>query len=328
MVKTIEVKIKEVEELSPFDNEYVYDVIMEDGTDRTFFANGILVHNSSYFTMNGLVANEEEAIELADVITTETNDAFPQFMRDAFNCQPTFDGLIKANREYVCRTGILQAKKKYMMLVIDKEGKRVKKGDSDELKTMGSDIRLSSTPAMIKAMLTEVVMNALNKQPKSLIDQVILDFRATLSKGDIKVNPLDLSTVVSVRELDDYVFKWEHIEKLGRGRVTMPANARSTINHNYMLEKLEVRDVTPIKSGSKIKILWLKPGNEFGYESMAFSSETEDLPKWFTDRFEVDMAAMEQKLVDQKLQNIFDALSWTVPTFQDQLVKTLLSFDD
>lgn len=284
--------------------------------------------DSSYFTMNGLVESEEEAIMLADALTQRVNDLFPSFMREAFGCQPGNDDLIKANREYVCRTGILQAKKKYMMLAIDKEGKRIQPGDDDELKTMGSDIRLSSTPAMIKELLTNVVMAVLKKQPKNVADEIILAFRKELNKGELKVNPLDLSAVVSIKELEEHQFKWEHIEKVGRGKVALPSNARATINHNWMVEKLDLKDWTPIKSGEKIKILWLKAGNEYGFETMAFSSDVEELPKWFTDRFEVDMAAMELKLVDQKVKLIFDALGWEVPTFQDQLVKTLLSFDD
>jgi DNA polymerase elongation subunit (family B) len=284
--------------------------------------------DSSYFTMKGLVANEQEAIDLSDAVTAETNSQFPEFMRKAFNCQPGFDDLIKANRELVCRTGILQAKKKYMMAMVDKEGERFKSGDEGELKTMGSDIKLSSTPGMIKKMLKEVVMLILNKADKDAIDKVILEFRTSLNQGSAEaVNPLDLCSIVSVNKLDEYVFKWEHVEKMGRGKVTLPANVRSTINHNWMLERLELKDAVPIKAGQKIKILWLMQ-NDYGFTSIAFSSETEQLPKWFNERFEVDTAAMEQKLVDQKLQNIFDALGWSVPTFQNELVKTLLSFDD
>ena len=49
-----------------------------------------------------------------------------------------------------------------MMLVVDKEGKRIPAGDEEELKTMGSDIRLSSTPEAIRVMLKELVIKLLN----------------------------------------------------------------------------------------------------------------------------------------------------------------------
>ena len=284
--------------------------------------------DSTYFTMSGLVNNADDAILMADHVAAEINANFPPFMREAFNCGPGFDELIAAARELVCRTGILQAKKKYMMAMVDKEGKRIYEGHEDELKTMGSDIKLSSTPEVIRTMLKEVVMMILNKQDKKKIDEVIIAFRSSLKlEGDQTIDPLDLSAIVSVKELEDYQVKWENLEKLGRGKVSMPANARATINYNYIVEKLGIQDEPEIISGSKIKILWLKE-NPYGFTNIAFPSETETLPAWFKQHFDVDMAAMEQKLVDQKLQNIFDALNWSVPTFQSIKIATLLDIDD
>jgi DNA polymerase elongation subunit (family B) len=284
--------------------------------------------DSCYFTMSGLVNNTDDAILMADYVAEAINNSFPPFMRAAFNCGPGFDELVRAARELVCRTGILQAKKKYMMAVVDKEGKHVKEGDDDELKTMGSDIKLSSTPEVIRAMLKEVVMMILNKRDKKEIDEVIINFRSSLKlEGDQTIDPLDLSTIVSVNELEEYQVKWENLEKVGRGKVSMPANVRATINYNFILEKLGIQDEPEIISGSKIKILWLKE-NRYGFTNIAFPSETETLPEWFKKHFDVDMAAMEQKLVDQKLQNIFDALDWSVPTFQSLKIASLLDIDD
>ena len=76
----------------------------------------------------------------------------------------------------------------------------------------------------------------------------------------------------------------------------------------------------------KIKIVWLKD-NEYGFTNMSFSSDLETLPKWFTDHFEVDIKLTEQKLVDQKLKNIFDPIGWDVPTEHTMTVNRLLSFD-
>jgi hypothetical protein len=75
----------------------------------------------------------------------------------------------------------------------------------------------------------------------------------------------------------------------------------------------------------KIKIVWLKP-NEYDFTSMAFSSDTETLPEWFTKHFEIDVRLTELKLVDQKLKNIFDPIGWEVPTVHTQTVQKLLSF--
>jgi intein/homing endonuclease len=41
--------IEFVEQLEDFDNEYVYDIEVDDNS-HTFIANDILIHNSVYFT--------------------------------------------------------------------------------------------------------------------------------------------------------------------------------------------------------------------------------------------------------------------------------------
>lgn len=328
-VETKEVEVISVEELSPFDNEYVYDVIMADKTDHTFFANDILVHNSVYFTYENIVKGIDDVdvlVEAANAIADDTNRSFPGFMREAFNCQSGFDDLIKANRELVCRTGVIQAKKKYMMAVVDKEGKRIKPGDDDELKTMGSDIKLSSTPELIREMLTDVVMKILNEQPKKLIDEVVIKFREAMSSSAVdQINPLDLATVTSVNDLDAAWTLWDRFERRGLQKAKLAANVRAAINHNYMLEHFNIKSESPIKSGDKVKLVWLLE-NQFGFTNIAFTSETEVLPSWFTANFQVDRKLMETKLVDNKLELVFKPLGWEVPTFQTQLIDSLLDF--
>jgi DNA polymerase elongation subunit (family B) len=286
--------------------------------------------DSVYFTYESIVKGIDDVdvlVEAANAIADDINDAFPPFMVSGFNCQPGFETLIKANRELVCRTGLIQAKKKYMMLVVDKEGKRINPGDEDELKTMGSDIRLSSTPTVIRHMLTDVVMKLLNERSKSEIDKVVIDFRNSLGTTTVtdQINPLDIAMVTSVNNLDEAWTLWDRLERNGLSKVKIAPNARNAVNHNYMLEHFKVLDGVPIKSGDKIKTLWLLD-NAFGFKSISFTSETEDLPLWFTRNFQVDRKLMEQKLVDNKLELIFTPMNWEVPTYQSQLINNLLDF--
>lgn len=281
--------------------------------------------DSAYFTMNGLVFTDADAIEMANAVADGINASFPSFMQTAFNCQPGFETLIKANRELVCRAGILQAKKKYMMLVVDKEGKAIKEDSEDRLKTMGSDIKLSSTPAPIKAMLKNVVMAILNQRPRKEIDDIIMQFRNDMKAGaGLNLDVLDLATVNSVSKLEKYNLL--HARKMETGmKATIPAGANAAINYNTVLKNLKIHDAKEITSGDKIKIVWLTPNPE-GFKNMAFPSDTETIPEWFTAHYEVDRKQMEQKLVDQKLQNIFEALDWEVPTLQTVLTNSLLDF--
>jgi hypothetical protein len=152
-----------------------------------------------------------------------------------------------------------------------------------------------------------------------------MDFRRNLNDGP-DICPLDYATVTSVKNLDEYYEKWLRIEKPGFGSAKLPNNVKSSINHNLCIEMFNLQDEQAIKSGDKIKIVWLKKNNH-GFDSMAFGSDTEDLPDWFDTHFEIDVKLTEKKLVDQKLKNIFDPIGWEVPTEHTVTVHKLLNFD-
>lgn len=285
--------------------------------------------DSVYFDMAGLTSDPEEAVAVADALVDQINESFPKFMSDAFFCQPQFCNLIKANREIVASTGIFRAKKKYVMLAYDMEGNRLGENNPKALKTQGSDIKISSTPEMIRTMLKDVTMMILKDEQKSKIDDYILTFRENLKNIDDNedLNILDFASVNSIKTYDEYFMKWERIEKPGMGRVNIPANIRAAINHNVFIEQIGEQNEQPIKNGQKCKVLWLSK-NEHGFTNMAFPSETEVLPEWFKKHFEVDLKVTESKFVDHKLGLIFDPIGWQVPTVQTVKVAKLLSFDD
>lgn len=282
--------------------------------------------DSAYFIMEDLVGdNVEDAILCADSIAGLVNDSFQDFMKEAFFCQPNFDNLIKANREVVATSGIFRAKKKYILLVADMEGTRLDPKNPKALKSQGSDIKISSTPETIRGMLKDVTMKILTGIPYKEITNDIMEFRRNINHNE-NIRPLDYASITSVKNIDEYFEKWRRIEQTGMGNAKLPGNVRASLNHNLSIKLFGCEDTQAIFSGMKIKIVWLKP-NEHKFNSMAFASETEVLPKWFTDNFEIDIRLTETKLVDQKLKNIFEPIGWVVPTLHTETVNKLLSFD-
>ena len=280
--------------------------------------------DSCYFVMDDLVSDLDSAVACADAIVDQINEAFPAFMKEAFMCQPDFSDLIRANREIVAWSGILRAKKKYMMYVADLEGRKIDRDDPKALKTMGSDIKLSSTPEAIRELLKDVTMSILKGVEKPVIDDKIMVFRRNLHNNP-DINPLEYATVSSVKTLEASYFKWERIEHAGMGKVKLHSNARATINHNHYIKTIGEKETQPINDGQKIKIVWLKD-NELGFTNIAFSSETDELPPWFLKAFEIDVKLTELKLIDQKIKNIFDPCGWSVPTEHTVVVGKLLEF--
>ena len=281
--------------------------------------------DSCYFVMEKLVGdNLEDAIQCADAVADAVNESFPKFLQEAFFCQPEFTDKIKVNREIVASAGIFSAKKKYVLLAKDIEGTKIELDSKKAIKTQGSDIKISSTPEAIREMLKKVLLQVLTNENKQRITEDIIKFRRNFN--DSGVEPLDYATTTSVKNLEEYYEKWLRIEKSGFGNANLPGNVRPAINHNRCLGIFGDHDTRPIQSGSKIKIVWIKE-NEHGFKSMAFGSDTEKLPKWFMDNFQIDVRLTEQKLIDQKLSNIFEPIGWEVPTEHTLVVNKLLSFD-
>jgi hypothetical protein len=63
---TITEQITSVELIAEDDDDYVYDIVMEDSDHPYFFGNDILAHNSVYFKT--LKTNKVDAVQRADEI--------------------------------------------------------------------------------------------------------------------------------------------------------------------------------------------------------------------------------------------------------------------
>jgi DNA polymerase elongation subunit (family B) len=300
------------------DNENVYTIDAPAGS-RPVMSDT----DSCYFVMDALVNDSESAVELADAIVDFVNSEFPRFMQEYFNTQPEFSNHVRAVREIVAKTGIIRAKKNYIFAVINNEGDKYP-DDAPYIKLQGGDLKVSSTPEVIRTFLREITLKILAGTSKAEISADVLKFREQL-KGAAGEKPLDFATVTSVKTLDEQTAKWERTEKLGLGRANLPGHIRAAINHNQALVQYAPTEA-PIKGGSKVKVLWLKE-NEHDFKSMAFPSEMEILPTWFDKHFAVDIAITEQKLVDEKVGNTFDPIGWEVPTLKSTKFGSLVSFD-
>src|ERR1700691_1258878 len=162
-IPVIRNKVLKVEQLEDFNEEYVYDIGIDDKTPY-FFGNNILVHNSSYFTINPLIkkneslksllTTRESIIEFYDEIAEQTNNSFAEFMHQTFNTGMERGKIIKAGRELIGSRGLFITKKKYAILVYDKEGTRLDiNGKPGKMKVMGLDLKRSDTPKIMQVFL-------------------------------------------------------------------------------------------------------------------------------------------------------------------------------
>lgn len=279
--------------------------------------------DSCYFLLDALVEKDDvdTAVELADAIVKYVNSGFSEFTKTAFNCQPDFQGKINANREIVAKSGIIRAKKNYTFLVNDNEGKRY---DKPKLKLQGGDLKVKSTPEVVRTFLSEMTMKILTGTARQEISDDVIKFRDSLTTHAMK-DPLAYATVSTVKTLGEYQEKWKRTEKVGLGKVNLPGHIRAAINYNWCVEQFAPSE-SALMSGAKVKIVCVEK-NEWGFTTIAFPTDMERLPQWFNDRFEVNVKLTEQKMIDSKVGNTFNPIGWEIPTRASALRNKLFEFD-
>lgn len=260
-----------------------------------------------------------EAIEIADAAAEGVNDTFPGFMREAFNCQPEFDNLIKAGREIVGIRGLFQAKKKYMIKVVDLEGTPV-----DKMKSMGSEIKKSDTPKVIQKFLKTTVDMILDGRDYDTVATYVNEQRRYVLKN---LSVFELGVAKQVNNLDKFTAEYDNPGTMRNdkgNKLTIPGHARAACNYNFLLNIFD-KGSKPIKSGDKVLVYYLKK-NEHGFDSIAFPAEMSSFPTWFADNFAVDVKKTEDRMFDSKLAGIFGALGKDVPTPRSVLINSILEY--
>jgi hypothetical protein len=276
--------------------------------------------DSCYFKT--FATNKEEAIAIADAVGIQVSESFIPFMQEKFLCRPGYDELIKAGREVVADRGIFQSKKKYVLRVVNLDGKDIKPGSSKALKVMGGEIKKSDTPKVIQAFLKEVTLRILDGATYTEIETYVNSERRTFKTS---TDMLSIGVPKAVNKLEMYYDEYLRYEKPRVKKVRLPGHVRASINFNEHLKEVNDLITPPIKSGNKVKVFYVKP-NDHMFVSIAVPGELEKLPTWFSDDFDIDIKKTEEKLIDLKLESLFGPLGWTVPTPNTARANKLLTY--
>lgn len=254
--------------------------------------------DSSYFTIDH--PDIEKVIEISDKVASLVNDSYQEFMQKTFLCQPQFDDLVKCGREVVSDRGIFVEKKRYILHLVDIEGKRV-----DKCKVMGLDTKKTTLPAAVSKRLNKFIELYLKGMTWEEVSIVMVDYKTELENSkDIS----DIGLPKGVKNVEEYTRKW-----LLDPKTRLPGHVAAAIHYNNMLELYEDRVSMPIMSGMKLKVFYLNR-HRGRFKSIALPTDAEFVPTWFLEDFDVDKKAHILRLVDNPLQNILKAVGKKTPT--------------
>lgn len=312
-------KIKSIECLGEKDC-YVYDISMKNN-DPFFFGNDILLHNtdSGYFSAYPVMKNQpefadfewskENVVELYDKIGEITNASFPEFMRSAFNCPEDKGSIIRAARELCASNGLFITKKRYAVLIYDKEGKRKDtNGKPGEIKAMGLDLKRSDTPKSVQDFLNDILVGILTDKSEKDIQEQIRLFRKEFRNwpGWLKGSPKRANKITYYEDL---------MNNPTGVKKTIPGHVLASINWNRLKKIHNDYYSMPIQDGFKVIVCKLKP-NPSGLTSVAYPVDELNLPEWFK-KLPFDDEIMEETLITKKVENLLGVLKWDLDSNKD-----------
>ena len=289
------------------------DAIIYGDTDSVYFSAYPLFKDQ--IEKGEVVWSKEKAIELYDAISEQVNLTFPAFMNQAFNAPAIQGEIIKAGRELVASKGIYITKKRYAVLIVDKEGKRKDvNGSTGELKAMGLDMKRADTPEFMQRFLEEILTMTLEGKTEAEVMTRVKQFRE-----EFKDRPgWEKGTPKRVNNLTKHTDVYKRTGKCGIG------HAMAAINWNRIKEAYGDRRSMDITDGQKAIVCKLK-NNPLQINSIAYPIDEMNLPEWFK-QLPFDHTAMEETIIDSKISNLLGVLKWDLSQSKDRsLINELFS---
>jgi DNA polymerase elongation subunit (family B) len=262
--------------------------------------------------------SKEIAIALYDSIAEQVNQSFPGFMEQAFHVPREMGSIIKGGREIVASKGLFITKKRYAVMIIDKEGKRLDvAGKPGKVKAMGLDLKRSDTPKVIQEFLSDILNEVLIGTKREVIVEKIRDFKYNFADrpGWEKGSPK------RVNNLTKYA-----AEEARLGKANMPGHVRAALNWNNLRRMNGDNYSMHVVDGMKTIVCKLK-SNPLGWTSIGYPTDELHLPQWFKD-LPFNDGEMEATVVDQKIDNLLGVLEWDLAqaTNTENTFQTLFEF--
>jgi len=296
--------------------DYYGDAIIGGDTDSVFF--------TAWPTIKDMVErgemewNKDICIQMYNEVGNIVNESFPKMMRDSFHCTLEAGATIRGKREVVASTALIVKKKRYAMMMIDKEGKRYDvDGKPGKIKAMGLDLKRADTPKLVQKFLLDILTDLLTGHHKDDIIKKIKDFKYEFRD----LMPWEKGTPKRVNRLTYYGNR--HRNKV-KGMI--PGHVMASLTWNEMTDLYDDKYSTEITDGMKIIVCDLKV-NPMGYKAVAYPIDQHKIPEWFK-KLPFDNEGMMAAIVDKKVDNLLGQLNWNLKEATDiySTVNSLFKF--
>lgn len=262
---------------------------------------------------------QDEIAKLVDTVAGETQDYLNNFYdilaERVFNI-PKGKHRFQIKKEFVSRSAIWLAKKRYAMAIVAENGLPI-----NRLDVKGLDVVRSSYPTQFRKFMSEVLIDILNGKSESELSDKIYYFKLDLRN----MEAVSIAKNSAVKELSKYIPKGKQTAMF-RFKSGTPAHVKAAIAYNQLIKHFKCpTSIEPLRDGDKIKWMYVKQ-NPFGLDAIGFKgyedpSEIVDFIKTYADYDEV----FERELLG-KLEDFYTALKWGSPLGSTKVSEQFFQF--
>lgn len=302
------------------------DAVIYNDTDSVYFSAVDMLKSDP--EMAPLLKDRDAMVALYNGIGEEVNESFPQFMCDAFNTGLERGAIIKAGRELIASRGLFITKKRYALLVYDKDNVRQDVGGKPgKVKAVGLDLKRADTPEMMQEFLEELITKLLDGGSREDIIDMIKEFRANFRnlEGWYKGTPKKVNGITGYVERLTAGQGKDLMKAGAKEKVRVPGHVQAAINWNTLRTMHGDNYSMEISDGQKVIVCKLKP-NSLRMTSVAYPIDETHIPSWYKD-LPFDHDTMEETIIDKKVNNLLGCLNWDLrDAKQDTTFNDLFTF--
>lgn len=279
-------EIESIECLGPCEDDYVYDIEVDDDT-HTFIGDDILVHNSVYTTYGTFFECwTKESLEKIPTRDDKINWIlnFNKKFLDKQNTQWMDEmytprhckSIHEFELETVSEATIGLRKKKYLKSLSFSKGKWY---TPSKITGVGIELIKTTSPKMAKEIITDMTHSLVYEYDTMSLEDYTVYFNQKLNQWKKKfwaASIEDISQSINVGAYKKYVVNDE--EELVFAKQT-PVSVKCAARYNFMAKQNNQRNLK-ITQGQKIKYYNIRLGNGPKSETDYFGYPSGELPEW------------------------------------------------
>lgn len=280
------------------------DIVKYIDTDSAFLS------FADYFKSKGTELKDDngitkEAYKLIDEVGKYVNTEINIWAKKELN---SIDPRYHFKREKICDVALLQAKKFYILHVLDNEG--IKK---NEFLYKGIEIVKAAMSKDVKTLTKNIIESAILSKDRRKASELLHKAYDDYCKLPIEI--------ISVRKNAKSFDKWFRVfvdNKFGKGT---PNHYQGALYYNKLLEDEKIKHLYPeIGNGTKVKYFYCHK-NKFNIKTMAF---IEEYPNEILKFIKPDYKMMFEKNVLPVVSRIYYIVGWPLPAVGCEEVTDLL----